>query len=190
MKFRIFLPIIILLFLIVYFSPIFINEVGWGCTLDDVHPNKISVEKVEYWTANHNCNNKVVFVTPFYKSESIANYPEWCNELINLSKQYNFEIGLHGYKHEKFGSTCKEFLIPSLDFFQAYKIYEKAFYKKPLIWRSPCFDLNIIDYIFIKSKNMKNFGFINSGEVYHPNNLESSWCKLHPSWKDFFNRKC
>lgn len=182
--------ILILIGFIIYFLPLLINELGWGCTLDDAHPSKISIEKVEYWVANHNCNNKVVFVIPFYKSESIANYPEWCNELINLSKKYNFEIGLHGYKHEKFGNACREFIVPSLGFFRAYKIYEKAFNKKPLIWRSPCFNLNIIDYIFIKSKNVKNFGFINSGETYHPNNLNKSWCKLHPSWKDFFNRKC
>lgn len=181
---------ILLIILIIYFIPFLINEIGLGCTLDDLHPNKIGIEEIKYWAINHNCNNKVVFVIPFYQSESLTDYPKWCSDLINLSKQYNFKIGLHGYKHEKYGKDCGEFILPSLDFFRAYKIYESAFKTKPKIWRSPCFNLNIIDYFFIKSKAMKNYGFINSGETYHPNNLNISWCKLNPSWKHFLNKKC
>lgn len=168
--------------------PSWINEVGPGCTLDDVHPYLINTDKIEEWATNHHCDNKVVFVTPFYKEELITNSMKWVNTLKNLSEEYNFEIGLHGFKHEKFGRVCGEFIIPSFDFFRSYEIYTQAFNQTPKIWRSPCFNLNSIDYIFIKLKGMKNYGFINSGETYHPDNIKETWCELHPTWKDFFNK--
>ncbi|UCD03944.1 MAG: DUF2334 domain-containing protein [Candidatus Woesearchaeota archaeon] len=190
-KRNIFLIIVVLVILIfIYLSPSLVNEVGHGCTLDDIHPYLISTVKIEEWVLNHDCDNKVIFVTPFYKYESIENSPEWCSNLKSLSEKYNFEIGLHGYKHEKFGSSCGEFVIPSMDFFKAYKIYKITFQQEPKIWRSPCYRLNIIDYLFIKSKGMKNYGFVNSGETYHPNNLNESWCKIRPSWKYIFNKNC
>ena len=92
---------VFLFILVIYTLPMFMNEVGWGCTLDDVHPNTISIEEIEYWVVNHDCNNKVVFVIPFYESESIFNHKEWVNTIDACEVFEPYLTPMHRYLYDQ-----------------------------------------------------------------------------------------
>ena len=164
--------IIALALLLIYFIPgrFFVDYDSHITSLDDVSPVTASLGQIQQFLDIHRNESIVIFITPFYAHETnLVGNKEWVDGIKSLQKNYSFELGLHGNSHRLFNSRCNEFLLP-----QPWKIkeareeFKSAFGYYPTIFRAPCFDLNVFDYLYVKASGMKNYGWLNHGEVYHP----------------------
>jgi predicted deacetylase len=91
--------------------------------LDDVHPQMNCEEKYIQ-------KGDVLMIMPLWQNDSIANYPDWCKEILS----YNKTLGLHGIYHtynEFLGKISEEELKLAIDEF------EKCFGKSPELFEPP-----------------------------------------------------
>ena len=189
---KVFLVIIVILGL--YFFPTYSSDVrNKGIvTLDDVHQSTIDIQTIKEFLSQHqNVHLLVIFVTPDLGGTKLNK--TFCNSLLQLKKEYNFEIGLHGYMHKGplESGVCGEFLLPHPGKMKkAFEDFEECFGFKPKYFRAPCFEMNIFDYIYMKKLGMENLGFYMHGKTYHPYpNISVDWDTLHPSlWNSLLNK--
>lgn len=175
---KILIFILVLLFLLIYAygSKIFTDYSSKTTTLDDASPVTVAPSQLELFLKEHEKENLVIFVTPFYEEKTnLTGNKEWVENITELQKEYNFTIGLHGYSHKFLQSYCDEFLFPNPGRIRAAREeFKNAFGYYPKVFRAPCFELDIFDYIYIKLLGMKNYGWLNKGDVYHPKDLPAA----------------
>lgn len=166
----------IIVFLVIFFLPgrILTDYESKITTLDDVSPYNVSIDRLEYFLKKHQNENVVLFITPFYAHKTnLTGNMEWVEGVKELRKKYNFSLGLHGYSHRFLGHECLEFLFPNpFRINKAREEFKAAFGYYPKLFRAPCFNLDLVDYIYIKSLGMKNYGWYGHGKFYHPEDLD------------------
>lgn len=175
----------ILIFLIIFFLPgrVLTDYESEVTALDDVSPYTISIERIEYFLKKHQNESVVLFITPFYHHKTnLTGNMEWVQGVKELRKKYNFNLGLHGHSH-RLSFTEYEFLLPNpWKISKAREEFKRAFGFYPELFRAPCFCLDVVDYVYVKSLGMKNYGWYGHGKNYHPDNLDKHWYELHPSF--------
>jgi len=178
--------LVFLVFFFAYFFPFYTSDVGRKgiVTIDDVNPTTINKKTLETFLSEHqNATLLVVFVTPHLGGSKLNR--TWCRQILELKRKYQFEIGLHGYEHRgPIEGVCGEFLLPHPEKIKkAREEFYSCFGFYPKYFRAPCFQLNLVDYLYVRHLGMKNLGYFRHGKTYHPYpNTSVDWDTLHPSW--------
>ena len=168
------LSIIGFLFLYFYLGRLWTDYTTKVTTLDDASPITVSTNQIKSFLDAHKNESIVIFITPFYHSQTnLTSNKEWVNGLKELQKNHVFEIGLHGYSHRFLGGECVEFILPqTMQLKKAREEFKNAFGYYPKFFRGPCFNLNIIDFLYVKISGIKNYGWFGKGPVFHPEDLK------------------
>lgn len=150
------ISLLILIFLIRFFSP---KEI------DDINPNIQCQEKLLE-------KSDILWVIPKFENKSISENKEWCNYILNLNKT----LGMHGVYHifNEFNQTRNNKYIQ-----EGINIYEKCFESKPELFKPPQLKISKENKKLIKEIKLKRKGIVNQffHKVYH--------CKdtgIFPNW--------
>ncbi len=104
--------------------------------LDDLHP-QINCEE------RYIQKSDVLMIIPLWENDSIANYPNWCKEIL----EYNKTLGLHGIHHR-----YEEFLgeISEEELKLAIKEFEECFGKSPMLFEPPQWKISSENRILVE----------------------------------------
>ncbi|MBU1051805.1 MAG: DUF2334 domain-containing protein [Nanoarchaeota archaeon] len=147
--------VIILISLIALLFILFITRVVNPRQIDDISP-EIPCEQ-EYLE-----KSDILWVIPKFNDIPIDQYPEWCNQILNLNKT----LGLHGLHHnyQEFNSEITQEQLQ-----EAVTIFESCFNQTPKLFKPPQLKISKENKILIKQNNLKLNAKLNqlTHKVYH-----------------------
>lgn len=154
------------------------RKIPCSLTVDDIHPHAINIEKLnELLDLLRRYKLKsTLFVIPFRRGRNISENKEYVNLLKNYLDEGN-EIGLHGYRHERYefgySSIFPPFPLPSFrsqikKLEKGTKILEDLFNINIYGFRAPDFEFNNGT---IKALHKLKFKYDSSMSIFKPTHI-------------------
>ncbi len=147
--------VILLLILIVSVLIVYLVRAFSVREIDDVNPGiQCDNELLE--------KSDILWVIPLFNNDSIANYMEWCKNILSLNKTLEIHGVYHAYK-EFNEPRSEEYLLLGINEF------EKCFGRKPDMFKAPQMALDRINKESLKEAGLRNRDPISQvfHKVYH-----------------------